>query len=506
MTNKHRKLVASQGQEVEPCAVLDLGSNSFHMLIGRLDGDRIVTVDRRKDMVRLAQGLDENNNLSVEAQQRALESLTVFAQQIRKIPKERVRVVGTNTLRAAHNSDAFLEQCEKIIGVPLDIISGHEEGRLIFRGVVKGHAGDGKRRLVVDIGGGSTEFIVGRKRAKHVESKFIGCVSLSQKYFGDGKMSPQRYQKALLHAQSEIQPLMDVYGAGRWDEAVGTSGTIRYVGAAVDKLAPSDHLITRDGLDAVAARVASSRKLSSLSELGLSGDRLPVFPGGLAILHAAFIELGIKEMHVSDYALKEGVLYELADHDVFENTRRKTLDYLSRQFKIDRKQARRVERLAMQLLPQVRDRLTTDYEIAKQALRDAAALHELGLTIAHSGYQKHGSYVIENADMPGFSRREQKLLGFLVLNHRRKLRSPAVNAYRFKADWVLVMVLRLSCLLNRGRVEQRLPTLRLEPKRGAIALHIPAAWLARHPLVVEDLESECKLLQSVGLRLDVVQS
>jgi exopolyphosphatase/guanosine-5'-triphosphate,3'-diphosphate pyrophosphatase len=485
------------------CAVLDLGSNSFHLLIGRLAGGRLVTLDRRKDMVRLAQGLEGDAQLSEPVMARALDSLAVFSQQLRNIPRANVRVVGTNTLRAAHNADVFLERAEKIIGVPIDVISGQEEGRLIFLGVAKGHASNAIRRLVVDIGGGSTEFIVGRRKAKRVESLFIGCVSMSEKFFPDRRFTREGYQRALTLARAEIQHLADGYGATRWDEAVGTSGTIRYVEAVIDRLTPCDHLITREGIERVVDHLKRSKKPDALQSLGLSPERVPVFPGGLAILHAAFIELGIERMHVSDYALKEGVLYELADQGEHEDTRRQTMDYLTKQFNIDRRQAARVERLAKSLLPQVAPKLTVERDFAQQVLVAAARLHELGLAISHGGYHKHGAYVLENADMPGFSRREQMMLSFLVLNQRRKLRAPEVSSYSFSADWALVLALRLATLFNRTRIDQRMPPIRLAPARKGWSIELPAGWLRKHPLVEEDLRAENEFLAPIGSGLQL---
>ena len=480
------------------CAVLDLGSNSFHLLVGRLDQGRLVTVDRRKDTVRLAQGLQHDGLLAEDVMTRALESLGVFAQQVRNVPRQNLRVVGTNTLRAARNAKDFLERAEHVIGVPIDVISGQEEGRLIFLGVVKGHAGTSVRRLVIDIGGGSTEFIVGKRSAKRIESLFIGCVSMSERFFPDRRVTEERYERALTLARAEIQHLAEGFGAGRWDEAVGSSGTVRYVSAAIDALMPGDHRITLEGIQRLVRHMITGRKVEALADVGLSGDRQPVFPGGLAILHAAFLELGIQQLHVSDYALKEGVLYELADQGQYEDTRRKTIDYLCKQFQIDRQQSTRVERLARQLLPQLRDQLVVEPEFAEQALRAAAELHELGLTISHSGYHKHGAYILENADMPGFSRREQTMLSFLVLNHRRKLRIPEATSYRFRSDWALVLVLRLACLFNRIRVDQRLPAIRILPARKGWTLEVAADWLAQHPLVEEDLRAENEFLAAAG--------
>ncbi len=468
------------------CAVLDLGSNSFHLLVARVEDGRIITVDRRKDMVRLAEGLGPDGLISAPVKARALESLQVFAQLLREFHPSRVRVVGTNTLRAAKDSDDFLEQAEAIVGVPIDIISGHEEGRLIFLGVVRAVAARQLRRLVIDIGGGSTELIVGRKRAKQVDSLFMGCVSYSERFFPDGKVSARAYHKALRVARTELRALVGTYGRDEWDEALGSSGTIRNVQEVIDRIHPSGHVITLDGIE----RVAEALRGGDRQALGaVSSDRLPVFPGGLAILHAAFLELEIDEMHVSDYALKEGVLYELASAAEYEDTRRKTLDYLTRQFRIDRRQAGRVERLAVQLLPMLVDALQVEREFAEQVIVAAARLHELGLSLSHSGYHKHGAYLLENADMPGFSRREQKMLSFLVLNHRRKLRLPEL-AYRFEPDWALVLVLRLACLFNRARVRQKVPVTGLSMQDKTICIDLDSDWLAARPLVEEDLRQE----------------
>ena len=485
------------------CAVLDLGSNSFHLLTGRLEAGRIVMLDRRKEMVRLAQGLGEGGALDEKVMRRALDSLATYAQQLRNIERTNLRVVATNTLRAANNADVFLEQAERVIGVPIDVISGHEEGRLIFLGVVKGHASTAIRRLVIDIGGGSTELIVGRRKAKRVESLFIGCVSLSERFFGDGRLGRSRYERALGLARAEIRHLAQGYGAARWDEAVGTSGTIRNVQLLVDRLVPGEHLITRAALDAVVERVLRCRKVAALQSIGIGSERAPVFPGGLAILHAAFIELGIERMHVSDYALKEGVLYELADRGEHEDTRRQTIEYLGKQFAIDRRQAARVEHVAGSLLSQVLPYLHTERGFAQQLLSAAAQLHELGLTISHNGYHKHGAYLLEHADMPGFSRSEQKMLSFLVLNHRRKLRVPEPGSCGLEPDWTLVLVLRLACLFNRMRIDERLPDLRLVRAGKGWVLELPSAWLRQHPLLAEDLRAEDGFLAAIGSSLQL---
>lgn len=483
------------------CAVLDLGSNSFHLIIGRIEDGRIVVVDRRKDMVRLAEGLQDDGFLDEAVIHRALESLGVFAQQLRQLETSRVRVVGTNTLRAAKNADGFLNQAEVVIGAPIDIISGREEGRLIFLGVSKALAQNNVRRLVIDIGGGSTELIIGRKRAKKIESLFIGCVSYSERFFPSGKVSAKAYQRALTTARAEFEPLTKRYGKeGNWEEAIGTSGTVRSIESVIEELQPHGHVITRGGVERIVDEMIRGRRAEVFPIL--NENRAAVFAGGVAILHAAFLELSIDELHVSDYALKEGVLYELVETGAYEDTRRKTIEFLTRQFRVDRRQAAAVEQFALAMLPDLADSMSIDVESAQRILSAAARLHELGLTISHSGYHKHGAYILENADMPGFSRREQKLLSFLVLNHRRRLRIP-IASYRFVPEWGLVLLLRLSCLFNRSRARKGAPVPGIKMRGASWNVKVDGEWLANQPLLVEDLSQEAAYWRELGHKLVV---
>jgi len=492
----------------EVYAALDLGSDSFHLLLARFDGRRLMVVDRYKDSVRLATGLQEDGNLSEEVMQRALSALGKMAERIRPLPKNYVRVVGTNTLRAAKNRDVFLTEAERLLGVPINIISGLEEARLIYLGVGKDFTPEDKTRLVVDIGGGSTELVLGRNKPLKLESLYMGCVAFTRQFFPDGRITRRAYDKALLAARSEVQGLATEFDAGNWDQAVGSSGTIRSIERVLESMGLNrNHVITADGLEALAREVIAGKSSDRLDLPGLDADRRPVFAGGLAVLHGVFDELRIAQMHVSVYAIREGIIYDLAGRLHQRDKRVETIERMMDQYRVDRAQARRVARLALALLEQVAHQLQTEPEQARQLLKWAVDLHEIGLSIAHSGYHKHGAYIVANSDMPGFSRQEQQLLSFLVLNHRRKLK-PEPEAYGFVPDWRLVGILRLACLFLRRRDGALVPAagIRLNFRGSRCRLELPAGWLEQHPLTREDLVLEKQLLAAVGLELAVTSS
>jgi len=485
-------------------AALDLGSNSFHVLLARFEGRRLVVLDRYKDTVRLASGLLDDGNLSEEAVVRALKALEKIAERIRPLPRAYVRVVGTNTLRAAKNRDVFLVRAEKILGVPINIISGLEEARLIYLGVAKDFTPEDRTRLVVDIGGGSTELVLGRNKPLKLESLYMGCVSFMRQFFPDGKLSARAYEKALLAARSEVQGLVTQFGASNWDEAVGSSGTIRSIERVLDGMGFNrNHVITMSGLEQLADAVIQAKHSDQLLLPGLDADRRPVFAGGLAVLQGIFAELKITEMHVSVYAIREGIIYDLAGRLHQRDKRVETIERMMEQYHVDRGQARRVGRLALALLDQVGTEVATDTAQARRLLQWAVDLHEIGLSIAHGGYHRHGAYILANSDMPGFSRQEQQLLSFLVLNHRRKLK-PEPAAYGFVPDWRLVTVLRLACLFSRRRDAALVPSgIRLSFQNARCRLRLPMGWLEQHPLTREDLLQEKQLLVGAGIELSV---
>ncbi|MBL4852366.1 MAG: Ppx/GppA family phosphatase [Gammaproteobacteria bacterium] len=487
-------------------AALDLGSNSFHLLIARIDSDKIRYLDRHKEVVRLAEGLDDKNRLRDEVADRAFAALHRFAEIIDGIEADSVRVAGTNTLRTMRNGDKFLEKAESILGVPINIISGIEEARLIYLGVTQDLAPSDERRLVVDIGGGSTELIVGKGLApKRLESVYMGCVVYSGRFFKNKKISQESYDKALRAARRELRAHADKFSAENWGEAVGSSGTIRTVGEIVNHNWPDEHDITLRGLEKLAKRLVKSGHADAIDLAGLKEDRRPVIAGGVAILHAVFLELGIERMQVSSYAMKEGIIHDLAGRVRHSDARDITAANMMANYHVDSAQAKQVEHHALALLKLVKVELGVRVKLAKQLLAWAAKLHEIGLTISHSGFQKHGAYIILNADMLGFSKLEQKQISFLVLNQRRRLRAVA-ESYHFTADWVLVLVFRLACLFCRSRQNSDLPEIQFKTSKKKFTLKIDDEWLAQHPLTREDLEAESHywLSQDIQFKLSLL--
>ena len=487
-------------------AVLDLGSNSFHLLIARMDEQQLIYIDRVKDMVRLASYLTDDDQIQPEGIDKALASLELISERLRGIPPENIRAIGTNTLRAASNAEDFLPRAEAIIGVPIEIITGDEEARLIWQGVSRDFPHDGKRRLVIDIGGGSTEFIVGKDIPRYRRSVYMGCVSFTRLYFPDGTVTAKKFKRAVTATRSELQSLLKRYTASQWDEAHGASGTIRFIQRILIENNKASHSITLDGLTWLSEQVIKAEKPDQLNINGLEKDRLPVLPAGLAVLTGIFLELGIKELKVSEYSLKEGVISELVGEEQYEETHHQTVSYLVKKYRLDKSQSQRVQQLALELY----GKLNENNENSKKSRRDkhhdenllrwASRLHEIGLSVGYAGYHKHSAYLITHTDMPGFSRAEQKMLGFLLLNHRRKLRN-LESSYGFQPDWTLVMVFRLACLFNRRRTPFQFPEFSLETGKNGWCLSLPANWLSEHPLTEEDLNQESSYWKKQGLSL-----
>lgn len=493
----------SQRASSDVYAALDLGSNSFHMLVARVEGGKLVVLDKHKESVRLASGLRSDGTLGKSTIQRALTSLHRFADRLQPMSISSFQVVGTNTLRAAKNADSFLERAEEILQSPINIISGAEEARLIFLGINHDFAPGNRRRLVVDIGGGSTEIIVGGQSPTQLESIHLGCVIYSQRFFDGGKISKQRYEKASLAARTEIQGVVSQFNANQWDEAIGSSGTIKAIEAVLEGLGlAGNHVITADGLDQLAKKLCEFPDVDSINLPNLSEERRAVFPGGTIILHALFLELGIQQMHVSSYALREGLIFELAGLDQSNNTRENTVLNMMQQYRVDIEQANRVATFALMLLEQVKDDVE-NFRRVKELLQRAMRLHEIGLALSHSGHHKHGAYLLLNSDMPGFSKQEQKLLSFIVLNHRRKLR-PLPQTYGFDPDWRLVQVARLANLFCRRRDDDALPDyVHINFKNDGIKIKLNQDWLAANPLIAEDLRIEQHYLNALKLNLEV---
>ncbi len=491
-------------KSLEQFAAIDLGSNSFHLVIVREEEHGLHVIDREREMVRLASGLNIKNRLTTEACQRALECLARFGQRLRGLAPENVRIVGTNALRKAKNSGKFIRKAEKSLGYSIEIISGVEEARLIYLGVAHTLQGERGRRLVVDIGGGSTEVIVGDKsKPIYLESLYMGCVSSSELYFPLGKYTRKRMSKAILNASLELEPWVAKLGSMEIKDIIGTSGTARAIQRVVRENGWSDNGITLQSLEKLVEVIVDAGRLGNLYLTGLGEDRRPVFAGGVAVMMAIFKSLKIDFMRISEGSLREGVLYDLIGRVRSRDMRNATVLDLMKRHRIDADQAARVEKTAIMLFDQIKHRRLLKRE--RRLLGWAAQLHEIGLMIAHSQYHKHGGYVLNNMDLPGFSRQEQGALSILVRLHRRKFKPPLIreNIYvRSDALSLLIRLLRIAVLVNRGRIHIDIPELTVKID-SALNMHLEFAkdWLNYHPLTVADLEQEVALLSNGDIQL-----
>ena len=488
-------------QAYSTIAAVDLGSNSFRLQVARVVGDQIYTLDSLKEPVRLGAGLTPDKFLDEESQQRALACLRVFSERLRGLPTEAVRAVGTNTFRVAKNADAFLEAAQDALGFPIEIIAGQEEARIIYLGVSHGLPPSEEDRLVVDIGGGSTEFIIGSGyQPKRMESLYMGCVSYSRRFFPDGRITKTNLLHAELAARSEVQTIAAEFRAGHWRQAVGSSGTARALAEIMEQNGLAPEGITLEGMQQLRALLLKAGDAQLLRLAGLPADRVPVLAGGFAIMHGIFTELGISRMEAALGALREGVLYDLLGRFQHQDMRETTVREFMRRYHVDAPQAGRVQELADTLFDQIAPGLGSGAEDLRLHLAWAARMHEIGISISHSGYHRHSAYILANADMPGFSTREQALLSLLVRAHRGTL-GKVRSLVRNDTEWVLILVLRLAALFHRSRSDADLPEMKLKKAGAGFFLELERGWLARNPLTETLLEGERRQWKSVGMAL-----
>ncbi|MGK0674284.1 MAG: exopolyphosphatase [Halothiobacillaceae bacterium] len=481
-------------------AAIDLGSNSFHMVVVRVLDGQVQVVDRLKEMVRLGGGLDEANNLSPEAAERALDCLARFGQRLRDMPRGSVRAVGTNTLRQAKNSAEFLIKAQQALGHPIEIIAGREEARLIYLGVAYTDLETDERRLVVDIGGGSTEIIIGQGfTPEFMESMPLGCVSMTRRFLADGLYTRDIFKCAENEARLETRPYEYAFRHQRWQRAVGASGTAKALAAVCQANGWCEAgQLTADGLARIRKALLKAGRIEQLDLPGLSEERRPVFAGGYVVMQAVFDALGIDTMHISEGALREGLIFDRIGRMRGNNVRNATLERLQRDFRVDRAHAQRVAKTAQHLFECVHKDWGLDPEQDGELLHKAALLHEVGMMLAHSGYHEHGAYILRYADMPGFTQQEQHRLAALVLAHRRKLKNSWLNeqpeAWR-DANLRLAALLRLAVTFHRSRSPREgIPMFAVEAVGNTLRLHLPPEWLERHPLTRSDLEREAEYL------------
>ncbi|NJD33133.1 MAG: Ppx/GppA family phosphatase [Gammaproteobacteria bacterium] len=477
------------------------------MIVARYSHGQLTIVDRLREPVRLGAGLDEQDRLNRESIARALACLERFGQRLHDMKASSVRVVGTNTLRKAKRKGAFLDRAREALGHPIEIIAGVEEARLIYLGVAHTTPSEGGHRLVMDIGGGSTELIIGEGFAtKRLESLYIGCVSMMSAYFADGEITEKRMRRARTAAQLELEPVTARFRRSEWDSAVGASGTMRAVSDVLLARGVTNGQVTRDGVHWLIDECLRAGAVSKLKLPELTQDRQEILPGGLAIMVEAFDMLGIESMRVADGALREGLLYDLLGRFTDEDARARSVRAMEARFHVDAAQADRVETTVLAFLRQVRETWGLEDPLAELVLRWAARLHEIGLDIAHAHYHRHGAYLLQHADMPGFPREEQRLLSVVVGGHRRKLNrelhEDLVPPWHLKAEFLIVL-LRLAVLLNRGRGPRALPEINLAARGRALEVAFPKGWLGEHPLTAADLEQEAEYLRAAGFRLRV---
>jgi len=491
-------------------AGIDLGSNSFHMVVVRLDrGGKIEVLDKLREPVRLAAGLNEQGYLDAEAMERGWAALGRMGERLRDLPRERVRAVGTNTLRKAKNGADFLDRGRQLLGHPIEIISGQEEARLIFEGVAHSDFMPSGRRFVMDIGGGSTEFIVGSGfEAELTHSLFMGCVSYSKRFFGDEKLSASHFEAAELAAAKELRSIRQSFREVGWDHAFGASGTIRTVAQVLREKGWSTGGVTLSGLDALVEAIVAQKRSSRLALPGLDPDRAPVFPGGVAVLRASFRSLGIERLQAATGALREGLAFELLGRSENRDVREETVQAFAERYAVDVRHGERIRRTAHALLEQVQEPWNLEPIDARRFLGWAAELHEIGISIAYTGFHKHDAYILQNATMPGFSRDEQNMLASILRGHRRKLRKKYFRDVPKKTGefaLALTVLLRLATVMHRSRIDEHQPPICVDSRgRDELTLCFPPQWLEQHPLVRADLESERDYLASVDVELDFV--
>jgi exopolyphosphatase/guanosine-5'-triphosphate,3'-diphosphate pyrophosphatase len=487
----------------ELIAAVDLGSNSFRLQIAKVQDQQLYFLDSLRESVRLAAGLDDKKILDTHAQDRALACLSRFGERLRGLPQEAVRAVGTNTLRVAKNARQFLVQAQQVLGFPIDVVAGREEARLIYIGAAHSLPPSDVKRLVIDIGGGSTEFIVGAGFDPHrMESLYMGCVGYSLKYFPGGKVTRGAMKQAELAACLEVQAIEKNFARKNWAHAVGSSGTAAALAEILVGAGWSRGGIDVLGLNTLRDALVDAGHVERLNLPGLKSDRAAVLPGGLAIMRAAFIELGIEQMGTADGALRQGILYDMLGRAAHKDTRALTVRAFMKRYHVDSAHAHRVEKLALDLYQQMARGVDAELDQHLQLLSWAACLHEIGLVVSHAGFHKHSAYILANADMPGFSKMEQARLASLVLGHRgslEKMRERMAN----QLDWAMLAALRVATLCFRAHLDVPPPRIRAQVDADGLRLQADAAWFSARPLAVEALRKEAGEWLRQGITLTV---
>ncbi|QWD45895.1 Ppx/GppA family phosphatase [Polynucleobacter paneuropaeus] len=474
-------------------------------------GTQLRPIDTLRETVRLAAGLTDNKLLGNDAYQRGLSAIHRFGERIRGFDPSKVRAVATNTLRVAKNAQNFVNDAQDALGFPIEVIAGVEEARLIYIGAAHEVSAVQGNRLVVDIGGGSTELIIGKGyEPKLMESLYIGCVSHSMRFFPRGNIDAHAFKEAELAARREIQVIAGNYLKSGWKQVIGSSGTARALadiiaennfngqgdGLTMGRVNTGSGLITREGLRAMKKHLLKYEHVNDIQLGGLKDERRGVWPGGLAIMLAVFDELGIESMEVTDAALRVGVLYDLLGRSQHHDMRYVTVEQFMQRYTVDRDQATRVGNLAAEFLDQLPKPDSESRAENIALLQWAANLHEIGLSISHNGYHKHSAYIAGNADMPGFSKNDQARLAALLIGHAGKLGKLATNAGFH--DWRMLFCLRLAQVLCRGRSDANLPKVKVSEDDGSYLVSLSREWADAHPLTEFSLQKEAAEWERIG--------
>ncbi|MCP5162131.1 MAG: exopolyphosphatase [Hahellaceae bacterium] len=477
------------------------------MIVGRTEHGEVRPIDKLGEKVQLAAGLNSEQILSEEAQQRGLECLSRFAQRIKGLPQGAVQVVGTNALRIAKNSQTFIERAEAVLGHPVEIIAGREEARLIYLGVSHLLADDDGNRLVIDIGGGSTEFIIGERfEAKALESLHMGCVSYRERFFENGDIAKENLKKAITQASRELLNIKKSYRKLGWTSCVGSSGSIKAVLIAAKSIYPNKDELTPQVMNHLLELLPKLSHIDKLTELGIKKERCSIFPAGFAILYACFEVLGIERMTFSDGALREGLIYDMLGRIQHEDVRERSISAMQERYHVDKSHALAVEQTALYTLQQVAKDWCLTHSHFAELLRWSCRLHEVGLMISHTQYHKHGAYIIQHSDMAGFSKQTQIGMAILIRGHRRKIipeifveAPPSLRQHLIK----LSVLMRLAALFNHSRTDEGHPEFTIKVDKARIELFLSEDWLQENPLTRADLEAEANYLNRIGFKLSL---
>lgn len=492
-------------QKSQYYAAIDLGSNSFHLIVAQDEHGQLKIIDRLREPVRLGQALTDENYFTQQGIETALACLQRFGERIRGMSAKSIRVVGTNALRVARNAQDLLDQGEVYLGKRIEIVSGVEEARLTYQGVVSSlHNDDG--RFLIDIGGSSTELIIGEgKSPKLLTSINMGCVTWTKKYFDGESITAKNFKAAGFAAQIKLESEAKRYKKHKPEVTIGSSGTIKAISRLISKFGWNEGEMNLDSLYSLRDRIIEDGTCKKLSTTNVSEDRLQVLPGGLSILITLFDAFSIKQMQLAEGALREGILFDLWGRTHDADIRDSTVKAMQKRYSIDAEQSKNVLKTVLELL----NNLQGDWNFSEEwidYLRWAAEIHEIGISITYNQYHKHGAYILSHADMAGFSQLEQNLLAILVRNHRKKPDGQQFKQFReeYRHDIAhLCVLLRIGVILNRGRYFNTNPPLFLSTNNKHVTIHVKDDWLDSHPLTSADLEQEIKHLKQLDISLKI---